>query len=390
MPILDQQIRMRQLGEIRIGHVVEMDNGKTRPAKLDKFRFTSPSEAILTAVASAFGGDVKPWTPANGGASEYEVYTEANRIPVIIPPTAVTQWYELYQGSKCVRRCDGRTEHKSDDACKCNPERRDCAMTTRLNVMLADVPPLGLWLLTSRGYYAAMELPPIADLLARGGGHVPGWLGVEERRIVRDRVNPKAGQSPTETIRFMVPTLDIDLSPSQILSGSGGVGAPQIGAGAATVLDSANGGNVPLAIEAKGPTAQMFADTALGAPDADTLREIYKEANAAGLLDEIITVVGKTGPLHEMLSVLAKQYVATGPTPPAPEDAKTKVTLWTQCMGAAPTGWSTENVLSDWYGRHSCEPAEGTVEELSAFLVHLQNVGPEPEPEAPMLEQPSF
>lgn len=221
MSILDLQKRMRQLGEIRIGHVVEAKtkSGKTttRPEKLSKFRFTSPSADILTAVAKAYGGDVQPWTPANGGLDEFEVYTTTDRIPVVIPPLAVTQWYELYAGSKCVRRCDGQAEQKSDSACLCDPEQRDCSITTRLNVMMRDVPPIGYWLLTSRGYYAAVELPPIADLLAQGGGNVPGWLGLEERRAV---VEKPSGES--ETRRFMVPTLDIDLSPAQILSGQAG------------------------------------------------------------------------------------------------------------------------------------------------------------------------
>jgi hypothetical protein len=224
-PVIDLQRRMRQLGEIRIGHVVATNNGKTRPAKLSKFRFTSPSESILAAIAAAYGGEVKGWTPANRGPDEFEVYTEASRLPVVIPPLAVTQWYELYQGSVCTGRCDGQTEQKADRPCVCDPERRDCQLTTRLNVMLRDVPPIGYWLLTSRGYYAAVELPPIADLLARGGGNVPGWLSVEERRIVREK--PGGG---TETLRFMVPTLDIDLSPMQVLSGATTVTAAVEGA----------------------------------------------------------------------------------------------------------------------------------------------------------------
>jgi hypothetical protein len=105
MPIIDLQRRMRQLGEIRIGHVVPTGktrrDGKpgTRPAKLDKFRFTSPSREILAEVANLYGGEVQPWTPANGGPSEFEVYSQANRLPVLIPPNdAVSQWYELYAG----------------------------------------------------------------------------------------------------------------------------------------------------------------------------------------------------------------------------------------------------------------------------------------------------
>ena len=211
--ILDLQRRMRQLGEIRIGQVVPTRAGKTRPDKLDRFRFTSPDEAILRGVALKYGGDVKPWTPANGGPSEFEVITDAKRLPVIVPPGSLTQWYELYAGSLCQRRCDGRTEQKSDRPCVCDPEKRACSLTTRMNLILREVGPLGVWLLTTRGYYAAIELPAIAELLEQAGGNIPGWLGLEERIIRREGAEGKI-----ETNRFMVPTLDIDVTPGELLA----------------------------------------------------------------------------------------------------------------------------------------------------------------------------
>jgi hypothetical protein len=61
-----------------------------------------------------------------------------------------------------------------------------CKITTRVNVMLRDVAALGQWLLISKGYYAAVELPPAAELLAQVGGYVQGWLGMEEKLVVRD------------------------------------------------------------------------------------------------------------------------------------------------------------------------------------------------------------
>ncbi|MFF4661996.1 hypothetical protein [Streptomyces sp. NPDC001282] len=218
-------MRMRQLGEIRIGHVVAGTNkaGKayTRPAKLNHFRFTSPSREILASVAELYGGEVKPWTPANGGPSEFEVYSTTNRLPVLIPPRdSVSQWYELYAGSKCLRRCDGRTEQKSDRSCMCNPDNRQCSITTRVNVMLRDVPALGQWLLVSKGFYAAVTLPPAAELLAQAGGYVAGWLGMEEKSVVRD-------EGPA---RFMVPTLDVEITPTALMAGNI-TGAPAVASG---------------------------------------------------------------------------------------------------------------------------------------------------------------
>lgn len=217
MPIIDLQRRMRQLGEIRIGRVVDtgrvsQKTGKPilRPEKLNLFRFTSPSREILASVAELYGGEVQPWTPANGGPSEFEVYSKANRLPVLIPPNdAVSQWYELYAGSKCQRRCDGVTEHKRDRPCMCDPDNRECKITTRVNVMLRDVPALGQWLLISKGFYAAVTLPPAAELLAQAGGYVPGWLGMEEKLVQRE-------DGPA---RFMVPTLDVEITPAALMAG---------------------------------------------------------------------------------------------------------------------------------------------------------------------------
>lgn len=271
MPIIDLQRRMRQLGEIRIGHVVAGTSkaGKAykRPAKLDKFRFTSPSREILTQVAELYGGEVQPWTPANGGPSEYEVYSTTNRLPVLIPPRdAVSQWYELYQGSKCQRRCDGQTEHKKDRPCMCDPENRDCAITTRVNVMLRDVPALGQWLLISKGYYAAITLPPAAELLAQAGGYVAGWLGMEEKLVQRE-------EGPA---RFMVPTLDVEITPAALMSGQT-VGPQAVASGPERV-----------AITGGRPD---YAALAAVANTGDEVGKLWTQANQAGHLDDDLAAV---------------------------------------------------------------------------------------------------
>lgn len=270
MPIIDLQRRMRQLGEIRLGHVVPTANGKTRPAKLDKFRFTSPSREILTAVAELYGGEVKAWTPANGGPAEFEVYSKANRLPVLIPPKdAVSQWYELYAGSKCQRRCDGVTEHKSDRPCMCDPDNRQCAMTTRVNVMLRDVPALGQWLLISKGYYAAVTLPPAAELLSQAGGYVAGWLGMEEKTaIVKDQL-----------ARFKVPTLDVEITPAALMAGQITGGAPAVASGPERV-----------AITSGRPD---YAALAAVATTAEEVGKLWKQAVDAKHMDDGLATVLK-------------------------------------------------------------------------------------------------
>lgn len=381
MPILNMQRRMRQLGEIRIGHVVPMANGKSRPEKLSQFRFTSPSKPILEAVAAAYGGEVKPWTPANGGPEEYEVYSTSNRLPVIIPPLAVTQWREMYQGSKCVRRCDGVQELKQDKPCMCDPDKPDCSIVTRLNVMLRDVSPIGYWLLISHGYYAAMELPPVADLLAQTGGHTPGWLAVEERRVVREK--PGGG---TETNRFMVPTLDIDIAPAQLLASQGNTAA-QLTTGAAPQIAAPE----QRAIEPAPTDCSAFIARAMESRTSDDVRNIWRDASASGCLDAEVTVEGRTMELSAMLKTLGEQFakieaansnrirpVQNVPLLDNPRDPEDPAAIWMQCLAAvASFNWSTDDLVADFASAHGGQqPADVDSAVLGAYLVTLKNRDP--------------
>jgi len=370
MPIIDLQRRMRQLGEIRLGHVVPTRNGKTRPAKLDKFRFTSPSRDILTAVAELYGGEVKPWTPANGGPAEFEVYSQANRLPVLIPPKdAVSQWYELYAGSKCIRRCDGQTEHKTDRPCMCDPDDRECAMTTRVNVMLRDVPALGQWLLISKGYYAAVTLPPAAELLSQAGGYVAGWLGMEEKTaIVKDQL-----------ARFKVPTLDVEITPAALMAGQITGGAPQAVAS----------GPERVAITSGRPD---YAALAAVAATAEEVGKLWTQANKAGHLDDDLAAVFKARAAALGAAPKAPERKADEATPPgapgpvpdeegvydaevvdAPDPAAAEA-MWFQIMAAAgPRGMTTAQLETTFAQRHGgLHPSSASVAQLESFLTALK------------------
>ncbi|MFB4306905.1 hypothetical protein [Actinomadura sp. GTD37] len=274
MPIIDLQRRMRQLGEIRIGHVV--DTGKVsqktgrpimRPEKLSKFRFTSPSKPLLEQVAALYGGTVQEWTPANGGPKEWEVYSDVDRVPVIIPPmnNVLDAWYEMYKGSKCVRRCDGQREQKGDTACLCDPTARECQITTRLNVMLTDVRGLGVWLLTTHSYYATTELPATVEMLARARGDIDGWLTMEEKSVVR---------ADGKTARFMLPKIDVDLSPGELFSGAA-QGAVAGGQRAAVVAGRP-------AIGAPSRSAEEFVQAAADCTTIEELTAALAEAQRSG------------------------------------------------------------------------------------------------------------
>jgi hypothetical protein len=275
MSILTLQQRSRELGRIRIGQTVTTDNGRTRPTKLDRFRVTSPSRPLVEQVAHLYGGTVQAWTPLGGGAQQWEVVTDTTRLPVLVPPQPVTQFFEHWTGGGCKRRCDGITELLSDQPCICGPDPADrlCRPTTRLNVVLRDVPGIGVWRLESHGYYAAVELPQSAHFLATAGGYVAGWLALEARRVVRD-----VDEKP-QTRDFMVPILEIDLTPAELLAGRGEV-TPE-------AVDARPG---PVAAIDTGPAAPTpdYRAEAKAATDLDQVRAVWHRASAAGHLDDTL------------------------------------------------------------------------------------------------------
>jgi hypothetical protein len=213
MPILDLQRRGRQIGEIRLGAVVKTASGSTRPSKLDSFRFTCKSGSIAESVAQLYGGTARAVELQNGEQS-YEVMTGCTEVPVMVPPgdQVISQWYEQWSAGGCQRRCDGVTEQLTQSPCKCpsDPEERNrlaakgsaCKPTTRVNVMLPDLPDLGVWLVQSHGFYAAIELGGAAEVLAsarEAGVIIPAKLRLEQRQVKRGG----------ETRKFAVPVLEI-------------------------------------------------------------------------------------------------------------------------------------------------------------------------------------
>lgn len=218
--IVDLQQQQTEVGRVRLGVQVATRNGKTAPKKLDRFRFTSPRKNLLDTIATLYGGKVEAWQPPKGN-QQWQVITNATEVPVIIPPQdpAESQWYEMWSKGGCQRRCDGKQERLSGEACLCiaqgcAPEERDCKLHTRVRVMLADVPSLGCWRVDTGSYYAAVELPGIAAMLAMAQGVIPGKLVLSQRSVTR-----KVNGEP-KTFNFVVPVLDVDaFTPRELMSG---------------------------------------------------------------------------------------------------------------------------------------------------------------------------
>lgn len=363
MPILVLQQRLRELGRIRIGQKVATSNGKTRPAKLNRFRLTSPSKELLDRVAAKYGGTVTPWTP-DGGAGQYEVITEATRMPIHVPPQPVSQYFELWSGGGCQRRCDGITELLKDRPCICgpDPEQRQCKPTTRLNVVLSEIEGVGVWRLESHGYYAALELPGVAELLAQTGGYVEAFLGLEQRTAKRD------GQ----TRHWMVPTIDLAVTPAALM------------AGAASVGTAVAAGPQRAAIEAPRTDYLRLASVA---KSADEVRELYEKAVAAGEMNKAIAdaLTARAAELGAPRKTPEKQNQPRQEAPPTPDDEGVYEAefvddpadvqeVWFQVIAAAGArGLNTEQVEAGFARMHGgTHPSSGTVAQMNAYLAAVK------------------
>lgn len=214
MPMIDQQRLMLPIGRIRTGDKV--DTGKTtrdgraifRPNRLWDFRLTTGSEWAASEVARQLGGEVKPWPEQRG---QLQVYTGVSRLYVTVPPRnqVISQDYEMWGAGVIKRRCDSQHERIGGTECLCphaadttnadevracaierdrlsklNPSQA-CGRKTRINVMLPDLPGIGVWRFDSASFYVAGEACDIAAILEEARArdvYLPAELRIEERR----------------------------------------------------------------------------------------------------------------------------------------------------------------------------------------------------------------
>lgn len=232
MAIKTLQSRLTQVGVIRLGEQRVSQNNKKFPAKLETLRFTSPSKPLVEAVAAAYGGTVKPWQAPTG--PQWEVVTKAKEIPVLVPPQRIDPNMELWGNGFRSRMCDGETEALRKAPCLCEAARvagqrvkptEVCKPTTRMSLMLADIPSLGTWKLEAHGWNAAAELPTLAASIESAPQPIPARLEVQ----VREKKLFDPGAAPKEQVEsrvFMVPVLHFDwITPAQAFGGELGAAA---------------------------------------------------------------------------------------------------------------------------------------------------------------------
>jgi hypothetical protein len=235
--LVNAQRQLRERGRIRIGYSTpsKKREGVKVPHRLDTFRFTAPDEQTVREVAALYGGEPEPWP--DGGRDRFQVVTGADSVNVILPAgMAMSQAYEQYAKGFAVVRCDGEQcwtpgGSKLDvQPCVCDPDNRDCQLTTMVSVILPDLGGLGTFRLVTHSWYGAMELGAAVDLIESAmavGMRVPARLFLTHREV-RRLINGKP-----EVRKFPVPALDLHMSVAAL--GSGGSGGalspgPQSGA----------------------------------------------------------------------------------------------------------------------------------------------------------------
>ncbi|MEH0629888.1 hypothetical protein [Streptomyces stelliscabiei] len=242
------------------------------------------------------------------GAPQFRVITEAEQLEAILPPgDPLSQANEMWNKGGCARRCDGETEQISRHPCLClaehGPEwhqlRQDlytkdkvCAATSRLNVILPDMPDVGVWRVETHSWYAANELAGTVDMVLSGTGGkglVPVTL----------RIEPRTRVAGGKTKQFPVVVVEIrGVTTRQALTGP----LPT-----AVALDPAGSHRAVAAIEA--PRHDYLADAA-AALTVDDVQDVYRAAHAAGhLTDDLIAA----------LKVRADAIKAESEKPKAPE-----------------------------------------------------------------------
>lgn len=233
VPVKDFGRRMVEHGRIRLG----IKSGRAMKS-IDTFRFTSPDETAIRQLAEQFGGEPRPWSdPKASPTNQWEVLSTSSEIPVWIIPGGLDVNYEMWSGGGCVRRCDGvecETSQRSFDSdyepvlvpCLCDAKGRlECRPYTRLSVIIPSIRFGGSWRLESKGWNAAEELPGMAEILSnvQDGGHLRGRLRLEHR------------QSQGGRRKFVVPTLAVDVSVDQMLTGQVD---PRLALGGASMVDA--------------------------------------------------------------------------------------------------------------------------------------------------------
>lgn len=386
------QRQARELGRLRTG----VFNGKY-PERSKTWIVTSPAAHQVEAAAALFGGKPEKWQPQGSGAPQFRVITEASSIEAIMPPgDPLSQDYESWSKGGAQRRCDGITESLSDSPCLCRatwgdsfhltaPKDAACKITTRLNVILPQMPDMGVFRVESHSFYAANEIAAAVDMIRAA-------VGPTRLVPVSLRIEPRTRVSRGETKKFPVIIVELrGATAGEILAATMSANGELSGERAAI------GGQARAAI---GPARPDYVALAKDATTADEVTAIWNQALAAGHLDDELKA--KLAPIGVALREAAQKQAAEQTCPcgcPAdserheegcpntPDHAEADDPtadgelpdedemdrLWSLILENAPEDWDGKRVETEFAKRNgNVLPKDATEVQLGAFLQWLQ------------------
>lgn len=367
------QQQARELGRLRTGTYEKPEKGKGRPVRSKTWILTSQAEHYVEAAAAEWGGKVEKWQPQGNGAQQFRVVTGAVAIDAILPPgDTLSQSLEMWNKGGAARRCDGYTELLSDSPCRCvadwgpefhavAPKDETCKMTTRLGVILPDMPDIGVWRVETHSFYSANEIAAAVDMMRAAVGPqglVPLRLRIEQRTRV----------SGGQTKHF--PVVAVELR----------------GATSGQVLEAAAGlmelvaSTVPPARTAIGPGRPDYVTQAKAAKHLEAWREVWTAASAAGHLDkQLKTELAEIGKALKAPDAATPGQVQTakaeGDTEAEvidvePEDDDELDKAYAAVVEKSP--WDMDRLNTEFASRNGGTTLNtGTVAELRAFLAWM-------------------
>lgn len=386
MAIKTLQQRLTQVGVIRLGEKKVAGNGNSYPAKLETLRFTSPSKQLVDAVAATYGGQVKPWQSNVG--PQFEVVTGVKEIPVLVPPQRIDPNLEHWGNGYRDRMCDGEIEKMRDKPCLCATAQtagrpfgpRDaCKPTTRMSLMLAEIPSLGTWKLESHGWNAAAELPMLAASIEQAPQPIPARLAVEVRE--KKLFDPaKQGDKQIESRVYMVPVLHFDwITPAQAFGGE--LGAAAQNALAATTAQRHAIEAAKVESDRRKFTADEYLAMADDAKNIEQVRALWTDAGKdEALTDEVKAALNtKAAELAPKKAEQPAPAPAQPATPPIDEVVDAEVVpedeaVWAQIMTfAGERGWNADE-LERKVNLFLEKPSdEANADELTRFFEHAKH-----------------
>lgn len=366
--ILTLQRQVREIGRLRTGH-----SGAKGPVRSKTWILTSPQRDCLDVAADIWGGTVEQWTPLNGDGKQWKLTTEQPSLDALLPPgDPLTQANEMWNKGGATRRCNGETEAKSAKPCLCLAQygedwfrrgpREVCKPYSQLNIILPQLPDLGVWRHVTKSYYAAGEIAGMVDL-------IKAQVGMDAMVPIRIRIDPRKKVADGTTTPYPVPVIEIrGASGGQILAGD----VPSL---------SLEGGSARPALAA-GPddseklTEAKVLDLVKACKNLPQVQQLWRDANEAGVLtDKVKATLTEVGNGFAPKPPATSAAVKPVSGPPA-QDAEVEPdpdATWAAIVSAAPADWKTSDLEARLLTAVGKTPQDATGWELEAFLDMLKN-----------------